>query len=230
MKVNKHLKIDAITNSTGRLPRDMENLEIYHYSSSKKEPINVGEMDLTYLIRAFAKCQRTLQEQSKQLSQEVRIDTQEGKVKDLSEQLMYQEKIIGGLRSEVRTYKEKLEDKNRSHDTQEYHNLHAKISRLEELLEEKDIIMDRAVKSEAAWKDRFFQEVSYKGDRMMFKDIPNDASGRAFVAQLREYLNTDSYKIRVRGQYLIDGEDWRRYSYGQPIEKSKCLRVYVDNK
>ena len=111
-----------------------------------------------------------------------------------------------------------------------YHDLHAKIAKLEELLEEKDIIMDRAVKSEAAWKDRFFQEVSYKGDRMMFKDIPNDASGRAFVAQLREYLNTDSYKIRVRGQYLIDGEDWRRYSYGQPIEKSKCLRVYVDKK
>ena len=216
MKVNKHLKIDAITNSTGRLPRDMENLEIYHYSSSKKEPINVGEMDLTYLIRAFAKCQRTLQERSEQ--------------RDLSEQLMYQEKIIGGLRSEVRTYKEKLEDKNRSHDTQEYHDLHGKIAKLEEMLEEKDEIIEKLVKSEAAWKDRFFQEVSYKGDRMMFKDIPNDESGRAFVAQLREYLNTDSYKIRVRGQYLIDGEDWRRYSYGQPIEKSKCLRVYVDKK
>ena len=179
MKVNKHLKIDAITNSTGRLPRDMENLEIYHYSSSKKEPINVGEMDLTYLIRAFAKCQRTLMENS---------------------------------------------------PTEQYHDLHAKIARLEELLEEKDIIMDRAVKAEAAWRDRFFEEVSYKGDRMMFKDIPNDESGRAFVAQLREYLNTDSYKIRVRGQYLIDGEDWKRYSYGQPIEKSKCLRVYVDKK
>ena len=65
---------------------------------------------------------------------------------------------------------------------------------------------------------------------MMFKDIPNDASGRAFVAQLREYLNTDSYKIRVRGQYLVDGENWRRYSFGQPISKSKCLRVYVDKK
>ena len=179
MKVNKHLKIDAITNSTGRLPRDMENLEIYHYSSSKKEPINVGEMDLTYLIRAFAKCQRTLMENS---------------------------------------------------PTEQYHDLHAKIARLEELLEEKDIIMDRAVKAEAAWRDRFFEEVSYKGDRMMFKDIPNDEGGRAFVAQLREYLNTDSYKIRVRGQYLIDGEDWKRYSYGQPIEKSKCLRVYVDKK
>ena len=179
MKVNKHLKIDAITNSTGRLPRDMENLEIYHYPSSKKEPINVGEMDLTYLIRAFAKCQRTLMENS---------------------------------------------------PTEQYHDLHGKIAKLEEMLEEKEEIIEKLVKSEAAWKDRFFQEVSYKGDRMMFKDIPNDESGRTFVAQLREYLNTDSYKIRVRGQYLIDGEDWKRYSYGQPIEKSKCLRVYVDKK
>ena len=114
--------------------------------------------------------------------------------------------------------------------TEMYHDLHAKIARLEELLEEKDVIMDRLVKSESVWKDKFFQEVSYKGDRMMFQDIPNDASGRAFVAQLREYLNTDSYKVRVRGQYLIDGEDWKRYSFGQPISKSKCLRVYVDKK
>ena len=216
MKVNKHLKIDAITNSTGRLPRDMENLEIYHYPSSKKEPINVGEMDLTYLIRACAKCQRTLQERSEQ--------------RDLSEQLMYQEKIIGGLRSEVRTYKEKLEDKNRSHDTQEYHDLHGKIAKLEEMLEEKDEIIDKFAKEEHRWRKAYHDNFNLEGHRYIFSDIPNDASGRAFVAQLREYLNTDSYKIRVRGQYLVDGENWRRYSYGQPIEKSKCLRVYVDKK
>ena len=66
MKIKKHLQIDAITNSTGRLPSDMENLTVYHHSSSKDEPINVGDMDLTYLIRAYAKCQ-------KQLLQEVRI-------------------------------------------------------------------------------------------------------------------------------------------------------------
>ena len=216
MKVNKHLKIDAITNSTGRLPRDMENLEIYHYSSSKKEPINVGEMDLTYLIRAFAKCQRTLQERSEQ--------------RDLSEQLMYQEKIIGGLRSEVRTYKEKLEDKHRSHATQEYHDRHGKIAKLEEMLEEKDEIIDKFAKEEHRWRKAYHDNFNLEGHRYIFSDIPNDASGRAFVAQLREYLNTDSYKIRVRGQYLVDGEDWRRYSFGQPIDKSKCLRVYVDKK
>ncbi len=121
-------------------------------------------------------------------------------------------------------------DKKKPSDTQVYHDLHAKIAKLDELLEEKDEIIEKLIKAQATWKDKFFQEVSYKGDRMMFQDIPNDASGRAFVAQLREYLNTDSYKIRVRGQYLIDGEDWKRYSFGQPISKSKCLRVYVDKK
>lgn len=179
MKVNKHLKIDAITNSTGRLPRDMENLEIYHYSSSKKEPINVGEMDLTYLIRAFAKCQRTLMENS---------------------------------------------------PTEQYHDLHGKIAKLEEMLEEKDEIIDKFAKEEHRWRKAYHDNFNLEGHRYIFSDIPNDASGRAFVAQLREYLNTDSYKIRVRGQYLVDGENWRRYSYGQPIEKSKCLRVYVDKK
>ena len=176
MKVNKHLKIDAITNSTGRLPRDMENLEIYHYPSSKKEPINVGEMDLTYLIRAFAKCQRTLMENS---------------------------------------------------PTEQYHDLHGKIAKLEELLEEKDEILDKFAKEEHRWRKAYYDEHMCKGHVMMFKDIPNDESGWAFVDQMKKHLNKDTYKIRVKGQYLIDGEDWRKHSYGQPISKSKCLRVYV---
>ena len=40
--------------------------------------------------------------------------------------------------------------------------------------------------------------------------------------------------MRVRGQYLDDEtkqtEGWRKYERGQPIEKSKCLRVYIDVK
>ena len=222
MKVNKHLKIDAITNSTGRLPRDMENLEIYHYSSSKKEPINVGEMDLTYLIRAFAKCQRTLQEQSEKPRDYTLEELRKEKDEALDEGVSLANQVES-LKEDIEVYKTKLAN----NDTQEYHNLHGKIAKLEEMLEEKDEIIEKLVKSEAAWKDRFFQEVSYKGDRMMFKDIPNDESGWAFVDQMKKHLNKDTYKIRVKGQYLIDGEDWRKHSYGQPISKSKCLRVYV---
>ena len=71
-----------------------------------------------------------------------------------------------------------------------------------------------------------------KGDVKMFSEIPNTDDGWEFVSLLKKYLNNVSYKIRVRGQYLNDEtkktEGWQRYSYGQPIEKSKCLRVYVD--
>ena len=73
-----------------------------------------------------------------------------------------------------------------------------------------------------------------KGDLKMFSEIPNTDEGWEFVGKLKHYLNKDSYKIRVRGQYLDDEtkktEGWRRYSFGQPIEKSRCLRVYVDTK
>ena len=71
-----------------------------------------------------------------------------------------------------------------------------------------------------------------KGDVKMFSEIPNTDDGWEFVGKLKRYLNKESYKIRVRGQYLDDEtkktEGWQRYSWGQPIEKSKCLRVYVD--
>ena len=71
-----------------------------------------------------------------------------------------------------------------------------------------------------------------KGDLKMFSEIPNTDEGWEFVSLLKKYLNNVSYKLRVRGQYLDDetkkSEGWQRYSYGQPIEKSRCLRVYVD--
>jgi len=73
-----------------------------------------------------------------------------------------------------------------------------------------------------------------KGDVKMFSEIPNDPDGQEFVSQLKKYLNNVSYKIRVRGQYLNEEtkktEGWRKYERGQPIEKSKCLRVYIDVK
>ena len=194
MKVKKHLQIDAIMNSTGRLPSDMENLEVYHKSSSTGEPINVGEMDLTYLIRAFAKCQR-------QLSQEVRIDTQEGKIKDMVSKEAYQ-------------------------------TMWDNCQQLTKQVEEKEQTITSLRERLAHWHKLYNESNEVKGDRYTFSQIPNDASGRAFVAQIREYLNTKSYSVRVRGQYLSDetkqAEGWRPYSFGQPISKSKCLRVYVD--
>ena len=41
--------------------------------------------------------------------------------------------------------------------------------------------------------------------------------------------------MRVRGQYLdktklSDGETWKNYNDGQPLSKSRCIRVYLDKK
>jgi hypothetical protein len=73
-----------------------------------------------------------------------------------------------------------------------------------------------------------------KGDVKMFSEIPNDDEGREFVQKMKGYLNKESYKLRVKGQYLDEEtkmtEGWKVHQFGQPISKSKCLRVYVDVK
>ena len=47
---------------------------------------------------------------------------------------------------------------------------------------------------------------------------------------MKKHINPNRYTLRWRGQYLVDGEDWRKYQDGQPMNKSKCIRVYIDNK
>ena len=104
--------------------------------------------------------------------------------------------------------------------------------RLEKQLKEKDQKISFLKSKFDYWHKAYNNVTSVKGDRYVFSEIPNDSNGRKFVSLLREYLNNVSYKLRVRGQYLNDetkrNGGWKRYSYGQPIEKSKCLRVYLD--
>jgi len=86
------------------------------------------------------------------------------------------------------------------------------------------------------WKKRYESQLPTPilGDVKMFSEIPNDPDGGSFVYLLRKYLNNVSYKIRVRGQYLDEQtkktEGWKKYERGQPLEKSKCFRVYIDVK
>ena len=65
--------------------------------------------------------------------------------------------------------------------------------------------------------------------RYLFSRIPNDEHGRAFIDQARQYLNSDRFKLRVRGQGLKSGEDWRKHEYGAPLSKSTHLRVYAED-
>ena len=80
-----------------------------------------------------------------------------------------------------------------------------------------------------------YAEQSHSAPRYHFSEIPNDYEGRDLVKQLKRYLNTDRYSMRVRGQHLDNSklekyESWRNYTHGQPLNKSKCLRVYINQR
>tara|TARA_R110002050_G_scaffold287307_1_gene438429 strand:- start:240 stop:455 length:216 start_codon:yes stop_codon:yes gene_type:complete len=66
--------------------------------------------------------------------------------------------------------------------------------------------------------------------KYIFSEIPNDDEGRLLVKLMRKHLNREGYRLKLRGQYLKDGLNWRLYTHGQPISKSKNLRIYIEPK
>ena len=79
-------------------------------------------------------------------------------------------------------------------------------------------------------KRNAFLEKVFASNRYVFSEIPNTEENMKMVKLMKKHINPDRYNLRWRGQYLIDGEDWRKYTDGQPMNKSKCIRVYIDSK
>ena len=75
-----------------------------------------------------------------------------------------------------------------------------------------------------------YLEKVFASNRYVFTDIPNTPENLKMVKMMKKYVNKRRYNLRWRGQYLVDGENWKQYQYGQPLSKSKCIRVYIDNK
>ena len=67
--------------------------------------------------------------------------------------------------------------------------------------------------------------------RYVFSEIPNDCDGQRFTDDLKKYLNKGTYRMRVRGQHVK--EEYKGTgvtAYGQNIEQSTHLRVYIEEK
>ena len=207
MKIHRVVQMLGATTSTGKLANDMYDLNYKtYYSEAEDKDIPISHMDFQHLVRAFVK----------QNDEDVRTDTQEGKVKELREQNK---------------------------------NLQVKYDNLREAYNVLFDAHNAETSRDTIWQDRYNREVeksdfwhkayverctSSKGHNYVFSDIPNDCDGQQFTDSLKKYFNKDTYKMRVRGQYLKDedkeSEGWQKYDRGQPIDKSKCLRVYIDKK
>jgi len=198
-----------------------------YYSKSKGKFIDIANMPDQYVRNAFVKmCSE--ESRWKKLAEDNFIAS----VDDLEEN----EIMVNSLTKE-RDDLIKERDKLNEHlldmvSKNAYNIMWDNCQRLEKQLKEKDEKISFLKGKFDYWHKAYNNVTSVKGDRYVFSEIPNDSNGRKFVSLLREYLNNVSYKLRVRGQYLNDetkkNEGWKRYSYGQPIEKSKCLRVYLD--
>jgi hypothetical protein len=85
-------------------------------------------------------------------------------------------------------------------------------------------------KQDEKMKRLAYLEKLFSQHRYVFSEIPNTEENMKMVKLMKKHINKDRYNLRWRGQYLIDGEDWKKYTDGQPMNKSKCIRVYIDSK
>jgi len=213
-----------------------------YYSRSKQKFIDIANMPDQYVRNAFVKmCSEESTKMNSYLASHYKKLAEDNFIASVDD-LEKNEIMVGSLTKERDDYKKKANDMEM-----------AKMNINRDLLDVKDKLKDTVSKQayQIMWDncEKLKEDYKYANDRMMmyaemlnslspkgkhyvFSEIPNTDDGWEFVDKLKRYLNKESYKVRVRGQYLDDEtkktEGWRRYTYGQPIEKSKCLRVYVD--
>ena len=210
MKIHKLVDVLGAINDTGKLACDMYELgKKHYYSEAQGQKIPVSEMDFQHLVRAFVK----LCEQEDMLDRSEHMGT--------TKELM-----------------EKIKDLE-ARDTLEYHDLHGKIDKLDNIISEKDDYIEHLREKIKGLEDtvqHWYKKYNgledsskTKGHRYVFCEIPNDEYGKKLTRGMKVYLNNESYTMRVRGQHLkpeLRGQG--KASYGQSIEDSTHLRVYID--
>ena len=176
----------------------------HYYSNSKEEYVNINDMHHQHVWYAFKKLCDRLEDLN--ICEHIWDDDYQPPSLDANSRTIFKlEKRISELLSEV----EKLTSWNNYYQRQKKWDDKA-YNHLKNTPNHK-------------WK----QSCAY-----VLSEIPNDSHGKTFVNILKQHLNKDRYKVRVRGQYLDDKtkreEGWRNYTHGQPLNKSKCFRVYID--
>ena len=113
--------------------------------------------------------------------------------------------------------------------------LEKEVSQLREFIKLQDKKITDMYEEKQKLTNRLYSNEKLQGCRYAFSLIPNDEEGNKFVEQMKLYFNYDSYDFRKRGQYLDNnklsiGESWKTYEDGQPLSKSRCIRIYIDKK
>ena len=204
-----------------------------YYSKTKKELVNINDMHHQHVWYAFKKLCDRLEQLA--LTQAIWDDAfnpaKDIKVNDYVRKDVY-ELLFDKCERQDRTIEHYLNENSKlkkNANSRMVSKLEQEVSRLRRELK-------RLTKTNKDMYHSYFNpHLKNKGHRYVFSNIPNDNSGKSLVKTMRFYLNKDTYNMRVRGQYLDKsklerGESWKTYDDGQPLSKSRCIRVYLDKK
>jgi predicted metal-binding protein len=210
MKIHRVVTMLGATTTTGRLASDMYDLnDKTYYSEAEGRDIPISHMDFQHMVRAFVK-QNEATENDFSRSMKLRNHLQEE-----NENLeMKNEKL-----------KENLQ---KQEDNLLY--LTSKIENMKGIIEEKDDLLDKQTANTEYWKNTYYNNQP-QGCGYVFSEIPNDEYGKKLTRGMKVYLNNESYSMRVRGQHIKPELKGTGATYwGQSIEQSTHLRVYIDKK
>jgi len=219
MKIHKLVDVLGAINDTGKLACDMYELgKKRYYSESHGQEIPISEMDFQYLVRAF-----------------VKLNDKANYFKKVSEDNFIQS--VDDL-DVIKKLEEKIKDLE-ARDTLEYHDLHGKIDKLDNIISEKDDYIEHLREKVKGLEDtvqHWYKKYNgledsskTKGHRYVFCEIPNDEYGKKLTRGMKVYLNNESYTMRVRGQHLKKELYGQGKAYhGANIEDCTHLRVYID--
>ena len=115
--------------------------------------------------------------------------------------------------------------------TTRIHNLQGMLKERDELLEQSENIAHKETESKEYWRNLYHDSMQFGGARYVFAEIPNNEYGKKLTRGMKVFLNNDSYTMRVRGQHIKpELKSTGATYYGQNIEQSTHLRVYIDKK
>jgi len=249
MKIHRVVQMLGATTSTGKLADDMYNLgHKDYYSKAEDRYIPISHMDFQHMVRAFVKqndeaerCMKErnfLQEENENLEKQLGSSHRAYKMgfERNGRHIEEVKKLEDIIESNDRIYKKNLAELQEKYD--ELRKTYAV------LLEDYNTDTGRGI-----WKERYEKEVDNaeywkaqyriandmlqpnKGCGYVFSEIPNDTDGQEFVDNMKQYLNKDSYKMRVRGQHIKpELKGTGAIYFGQNLNESTHMRIYIDKK
>jgi hypothetical protein len=226
MKIHRVVTMLGATTTTGKLASDMYDLnDKTYYSEAEGRDIPISHMDFQHMVRAFVKLTEKDNVLVETLSDKVK-DQDRGRVmriKELKEDLKKTDDIIEN--------NDKIYKKNLQEQEDKILALSSKITNLLSIIEEKESLLEKEIISKDNWRNAYYDDCSTRGSRYIFTEIPNNEYGKKLTRGMKVYLNDESYTMRVRGQHIKPELKGTGATYwGQSIEQSTHLRVYIDKK